>query len=43
MNPELDPGRALGPDGLFATRWPGFEYRPTGGKETIRSQSAAGV
>ncbi|NLY92216.1 MAG: hypothetical protein GX081_11520 [Firmicutes bacterium] len=28
MNPELDPGRALGPDGLFATRWPGFEYRP---------------
>jgi len=35
MNPELDPSRALGPHGLFATRWPGFEYRP--GQEQMAS------
>lgn len=28
MNPLDEPGRALSRDGLFAARWPGFEYRP---------------
>ncbi|HHT48869.1 MAG TPA: hypothetical protein GXZ98_06215 [Firmicutes bacterium] len=28
MNPELDPKRALSPHGVFAARWPQFEYRP---------------
>ncbi|NLC52442.1 MAG: hypothetical protein GX770_00545 [Firmicutes bacterium] len=28
MKPEFDPRQALGQNGLFATRWPAFEYRP---------------
>ena len=28
MKPEFEPRYALGQNGLFATRWPAFEYRP---------------